>query len=113
VTTCSVHVRDTAQDQPAAGVEVVLTDSAGGTHPACSDGSGRIGFADVELAAGRHEIRFLTGPWFVAQDRECFHPEVVVTFTAQPGEEHLHLGLHLDTGSYTTFRGETPTRSDA
>ncbi|WP_299052373.1 hydroxyisourate hydrolase [uncultured Nocardioides sp.] len=104
MTTCSTHVLDSTHGRPASGVEVVLTDVAGQTHRACTDGDGRFRF-DIELTTGRHQLVFETGPWFADLGQECFHPEVVVPFTVQPDEPHVHVALLLSPFAYTTYRG--------
>lgn len=97
----STHVLDAALGRPAAGMDVVLTRPDGGTVALRTDGRAR---ADAELPAGEHTLRFATGPWFAAQDRDTFFPAVTVTVSLPDGE-HAHVALLLSPFAYTTYRG--------
>lgn len=104
MTTCSTHVLDAVLGRPAAGVLVVLTAPDGTTvAEESTDADGRVRF-EVELTSGTHRLGFATGPWFAAQDRESFHPEITVSFTVTDGEHH-HVAVLLSPFSYTTYRG--------
>lgn len=107
-TTCSTHVLDSTSGRPAAGMAVRLTTGTGDlVATALTDDDGRIRFdadLDVGTDGGRHHLTFDTGAWFAAQDRDCFHPEVSVAFTAAAGEHH-HVALLLSPFAYTTYRG--------
>ena len=48
---------------------------------------------------------FATGPWFAAQDRAAFYPEVVLTFEVREPAEHHHVPLLLAPFAYSTYRG--------
>jgi 5-hydroxyisourate hydrolase len=103
VTTVSTHVLDAALGRPAAGLEVTLTLPDGTARTGRTDGDGRARLPD-ELAPGTHALTFATGPWFAAQDRETFYPEVTVAFTVTAGEHH-HVAVLLSPFGYTTYRG--------
>ena len=103
MSTVSTHVLDAVLGRPAAGIDVVLTLPDGRTVPATTDADGRAR-VDADLPAGEHSLRFTTGAWFAAQQRETFHPSVTVTFTVTAGEHH-HVALLLSPYSYTTYRG--------
>ncbi|MGY2065978.1 hydroxyisourate hydrolase [Blastococcus sp. SYSU DS0619] len=103
MSTVSTHVLDAVLGRPAAGIDVVLTLPDGGTVPGATDADGRARF-DADLPAGVHALRFETGAWFAAQQRETFHPSVTVGFTVTEGEHH-HVALLLSPFAYTTYRG--------
>ncbi|HSK27556.1 MAG TPA: hydroxyisourate hydrolase [Jiangellales bacterium] len=106
MSTVTTHVLDTAAGIPAAGVEVRLEDVDGRElGRGRTDGDGRMrDLGPDDLPAGVYRLVFLTGPWFAAAGRECFHPEVVVAFTVTEGEHH-HVPLLLGPYAYTTYRG--------
>lgn len=104
MTTLSTHVLDSALGAPAAGVAVTLREPDGRRTPAVTDADGRFRL-DGEVGAGTHVLTFATGDWFGAAGRSTFYPEVVVTFTVDPDEEHYHVALLLGPWSYTTYRG--------
>lgn len=103
MTSISTHVLDAALGRPAAGLEIVLTHPDGSVQAALTDGDGRARIPDG-IRPGPHSFVFATGPWFAAQQRETFYPEVIVTFTVTEGEHH-HVALLLSPYSYTTYRG--------
>jgi len=103
VTTVSTHVLDAALGRPAAGLEVTLTLPDGSTRTGRTDADGRARLPD-ELAAGAHTLTFATGPWFAAQERDTFYPEVTIGFSVADGEHH-HVALLLSPFAYTTYRG--------
>lgn len=106
----TTHVLDTSRGRPAAGLPVVLeraVDSGwqtigGGT----TDADGR---ANDLLSSAPHEgsyrLIFDTGAYFSALGDAGFYPEVSVTFTVSPGEEHYHVPLLLSPFGYSTYRG--------
>jgi len=105
LTTCSTHVLDAALGVPAAGLGVRLADATGAVlAEAETDDDGRIRF-DPGLAPGPHTLRFETGAWFAAADRDHFHPHVEVAFEVTGGQPHLHVALLLSPFAYTTYRG--------
>lgn len=103
MTTFSTHVLDAALGRPAAGVAITLTLPDGTTKSGRTDADGRAR-VEAELPAGVHTVTFETGPWFAAQDRATFYPEVTVAFTMTEGEHH-HVALLLSPFGYTTYRG--------
>ena len=103
MSTFSTHVLDAVPGRPAAGMDVVLTLPDGGTTALRTDDDGRAR-VDGELPAGEITVRFATGPWFAAQQRDTFYPAVTVT-VALPDGEHTHVALLLSPFAYTTYRG--------
>ena len=63
------------------------------------------GYSPRTWGRGTTRLRFETGAWFAAQGREGLWPEVVVTFTVEPGESHYHVPLLLSPFGYSTYRG--------
>lgn len=104
MSTLSTHVLDAVLGRPAAGVDVVLRETAGREHPATTDADGRVRF-DVDLEDGAHRLVFASGAWFAASERETFHPEITVSFTVDAAQPHVHVALLLSPFSYTTYRG--------
>ncbi len=104
MTTLSTHVLDSVLGAPAAGVDLTLRDPEGRTVAATTDSDGRWRL-DGEVGAGTHVLVLATGDWFATAGRPTFYPEVVVTFTVDPDEEHYHVALLLGPWSYTTYRG--------
>ena len=101
MTTCSTHVLDAALGVPAAGLAVTLT-GADTELTATTDDDGRISWPG-ELDPGTYELRFATGRWFGAADRETFYPEIcLVVDLSGP---HAHVALLLSPFSYTTYKG--------
>ncbi|MFT4286950.1 hydroxyisourate hydrolase [Nocardioides sp.] len=103
MTTVSTHVLDAALGRPAAGLTVTLTLPDGSSKTGKTDADGRARLPD-ELTPGVHTFTFVTGPWFAAQDRDTFYPEITVSFTVTAGEHH-HVALLLSPFAYTTYRG--------
>lgn len=112
--TLSTHVLNTAQGIPAEGVRVTLwrldpdpvlltetvTDADGRTvDPLMPPGTFR---------AGRHELRFHIGAYFVARGiapDPLFLDVVAVNFGLADGVGHYHVPLLCTPWSYTTYRG--------
>lgn len=103
MSTFSTHVLDSVLGRPAAGMDVVLELADGSSIAARTDDDGRAR-VDTDLPAGEHTVRFATGPWFAAQQRDTFFPAVTVTFSLPDGE-HAHVALLLSPFAYTTYRG--------
>ena len=99
----STHVLDAVLGRPAAGMDVALVLPDGSTTALRTDDDGRAR-VDADLPAGEHTVRFATGPWFAAQERDTFFPAVTVT-VALPGAGHTHVALLLSPFAYTTYRG--------
>ena len=109
MTSLSTHVLDAVAGAPAAGLALVLADSAGtAVATAATDGDGRARLAE-DLPPGTYRLLFATGEWFAAAGREAFYPEVVVAFTVAPADAgdraHLHVPLLLSPFAYSTYRG--------
>ena len=103
MSTLSTHVLDAERGRPAAGMALVFVAPDGTHHPGTTDADGRFR-VEGEVPPGEHAVRFATGSWFGAQERQTFYPEIQVTFTVVPGEHH-HVALLLSPYSYTTYRG--------
>jgi 5-hydroxyisourate hydrolase len=103
MTSISTHVLDAARGRPAAGVDLTLTGPDDSTRDLTTDDDGRARVDDGVLP-GHHTLTFATGPWFAAQQRDTFYPEVTVAFTVTDGEHH-HVALLLSPFAYTTYRG--------
>lgn len=106
MTTLSTHVLDSVLGRPAAGMTVRVHRASQELDAGVTDADGRVRFA-VPLEAGAHSLVFATGPWFAAQQRDTFYPEVTVVFTVagEPSDGHLHVPILLSPFAYSTYRG--------
>ena len=101
----TTHVLDTVTGLPARGVAVRL-EGRDVTAEARTDDDGRVReLGPARLERGTYRVVFATGDWFAAQRRETFYPEVVVTFTVDDPDDHLHVPLLLSPYAYSTYRG--------
>jgi len=101
----TTHVLDSVTGLPARGVAVRL-DGRGVTAEARTDDDGRVReLGPARLDRGIYRVVFATGDWFAAHGRETFYPEVVVTFTVEDPDGHLHVPLLLSPYAYSTYRG--------
>ncbi len=110
MTTITTHVLDTALGRPAAGVAVALEhDGAAGWTAAgagTTDADGRVRvIGPAQAVAGNYRLTFDTGGYFGADGRECFFPEVTVTFTITDPTSHYHVPILLSPFSVSTYRG--------
>jgi 5-hydroxyisourate hydrolase len=101
----STHVLDSVLGRPAAGVAVRLLTGEVLVAEGVTDADGRCRLTEEATAAGAHRLEFATGPWFAAQDRATFYPEVVLTFDVREPAEHHHVPLLLAPFAYSTYRG--------
>ncbi|MBT0767492.1 hydroxyisourate hydrolase [Kineosporia sp. J2-2] len=107
----STHVLDSGTGTPAAAMLVGLEQrsatgwSALATAHTDSDGRIRDWGSDVIVTAGVFRLTFGTGEWFAQQGRECFYPEVAVTFSIVDDDGHFHVPLLLSAFAYSTYRG--------
>jgi 5-hydroxyisourate hydrolase len=114
----TTHVLDTAQGQPAAGLEIALwaldADRASRRllRSVRTDADGRTDGPLLEgdaLAAGVYELVFAVGAYFAAQglatDTPPFLGEVVVRFGIADPQAHYHVPLLTSPWSYSTYRG--------
>jgi 5-hydroxyisourate hydrolase len=101
----STHVLDSVLGRPAAGVAVRLLAGDDVLAEGVTDADGRCRLTEDATAAGTHRLVFATGPWFAAQDRATFYPEVVLTFAVREPAEHHHVPLLLAPFAYSTYRG--------
>ncbi len=111
----STHVLDSATGRPAEGMAVTLSArveadrhegplwrpvGVGRTNP-----DGRLTEWGPGLSGpGTYRLTFDTESWFAARDRECFYPEVSITFTVND-DSHYHVPLLLAPYAYSTYRG--------
>lgn len=105
--TLSTHVLDSGTGRPAEGVAVSLESDVTVLARARTDADGRVRDwgSDVILTPGTFRLTFGTGEWFEQQGRECFYPEVVVTFSIVDAGGHFHVPLLLSAYAYSTYRG--------
>ena len=101
----STHVLDSVLGRPAAGVAVRLFAGEDLLAEGVTDRDGRCRLTEDATALGAHRLVFATGPWFAAQDRATFYPEVVLTFDVREPAEHHHVPLLLAPFAYSTYRG--------
>jgi 5-hydroxyisourate hydrolase len=101
----STHVLDAVLGRPAAGMTVQLLDGTGVLAEGVTDADGRCRLTEEATASGPHRLVFGTGTWFQAQGRECFWPEVALTFAVSEPADHHHVPLLLSPFSYSTYRG--------
>jgi 5-hydroxyisourate hydrolase len=116
VSTVSTHVLDSATGLPAAGMPVeletaIILDQAEGRvwlaqGNGVTDADGRLNsWGGAEFSRGSYRLIFDTGAWFADLDRECFYPEVIITFTVNDDGSHYHVPLLLAAYAYSTYRG--------
>ncbi len=113
MSTISTHVLDTSLGKPAAGVAVKLervNADGGGTITGfgTTDGDGRL--RDLLpvgqlLVRGDYRLRFDTGAYFAATERETFYPSVSVEFRVTESTAHYHVPLLVSPFGYSTYRG--------
>jgi 5-hydroxyisourate hydrolase len=119
----STHVLDSVTGRPAeamtvrlealaeTGADTVGADTVGAAGLWRSVGTGRTD-ADGRLTdwgaglsgPGVYRLTFQTGDWFAEVNRQCFYPEVTVTFTVDT-DRHYHVPLLLAPYAYSTYRG--------
>jgi 5-hydroxyisourate hydrolase len=111
----STHVLDSANGKPAQRMAVSLEvavghDRVGGpvwlpVGIGFTDPDGRLKDWGPGLSGpGDYRLVFNTAAWFAEQKRECFYPEVVITFTVKD-DGHYHVPLLLAPYAYSTYRG--------
>jgi 5-hydroxyisourate hydrolase len=116
VSTLSTHVLDSATGRPADGMTVTLAVATGADRVGGpvwllvgfgrTDPDGRLNQWGPGLTgAGNYRLTFDTADWFAARDRECFYPEVLITFTVKADDAHYHVPLLLAPFAYSTYRG--------
>jgi hydroxyisourate hydrolase len=113
----STHVLDTAQGRPAAGVPVTLVriEPSGERREikrARTNDDGRLdapALAGKEMEAGRYELVFEAGEYFLAQGLAttvpAFLDRVPLAFAISNPEAHYHVPLLVSPWSYSTYRG--------
>ncbi|HEX5403822.1 MAG TPA: hydroxyisourate hydrolase [Pseudonocardiaceae bacterium] len=102
----TTHVLDTAAGRPAAGVAVRLA-AGPDWHvigDGVTDGDGRVrDIGPDAVAPGAYRLTFATAEYF--GDRDCFFPEVAVTFTVTDPAVHHHVPILLSPFAFSTYRG--------
>ncbi len=113
----STHVLDTARGRPAAGVPVTLYRlGPGGERQelkhARTNNDGRLdapALAGAEMEAGRYELVFEAGEYFLAQGlataAPAFLDRIPLAFAIANPEGHYHVPLLLSPWSFSTYRG--------
>jgi 5-hydroxyisourate hydrolase len=113
MSTLSTHVLDSATGRPAVGMSVTLetaaaTDERHGWIPVgggVTDLDGRLkSWGEHPIGPGSYRLTFATGDWFTARERDCFYPEVAITFVIKDAGHH-HVPLLLAQYAYSTYRG--------
>lgn len=115
----TTHILDTAVGRPGHGVALQLqiqstTPDDSGTcswRPLSSgvtNSDGRV--LDLlpptyNLRTGVYRVVFSVAPYFAAQGKDTFFPEVVIAFVIKAPTEHYHVPLLLSPHGYTTYRG--------
>ncbi|HEY1720769.1 MAG TPA: 2-oxo-4-hydroxy-4-carboxy-5-ureidoimidazoline decarboxylase [Magnetospirillaceae bacterium] len=113
----STHVLDTARGRPAGGVPVTLfkIEPSGERREikhARTNDDGRLdapALSGAEMEAGRYELVFEAGEYFLAQglvtSAPAFLDRVPLAFAISNPEAHYHVPLLLSPWSYSTYRG--------
>jgi 2-oxo-4-hydroxy-4-carboxy-5-ureidoimidazoline decarboxylase len=113
----STHVLDTARGRPAAGVPITLWRiGPAGERQEIKHGrtnaDGRLdtpALAGAEMEAGRYELVFEAGEYFLAHGLETTAPafldRIPLSFAIANPEAHYHVPLLLSPWSYSTYRG--------
>jgi 5-hydroxyisourate hydrolase len=105
----STHVLDTMHGTPAAGVTLVLTDTAGMVlFSGITNGDGRCPDLPA-LAAGRYRLDFGVAAYFrdvgVALSDPPFLDVVCIDFGVAGDGGHYHVPLLVSPFAYSTYRG--------
>ncbi len=103
--TVSTHVLNATTGQPAAGLELTLSQRRGAEWRELSrratDQDGRVRDLAGEVAPGVYRITFQTGAYLA----DTFYPEVTVVFRITDPGAHHHVPLLLSPYAYSTYRG--------
>jgi 5-hydroxyisourate hydrolase len=111
----TTHVLDTAQGQPAAGVDIVLYRVKPDLQELARDQTnhdGRLNQPILEgddLVAGIYQLVFQAGNYFRKQSSDLVEPlfvdEVVLRFGINDADKHYHVPLLVSPFAYSTYRG--------
>ena len=115
MSTLSTHVLDSATGRPAVGMSVgletaVVIDPDDGQGwlrlgGGVTDEDGRLkSWGELPIGPGNYRLTFNTESWFAERGRECFYPEVSITFVIKD-DGHHHVPLLLAQYAYSTYRG--------
>ncbi|HTT52979.1 MAG TPA: hydroxyisourate hydrolase [Streptosporangiaceae bacterium] len=103
--TISTHVLNATTGQPAAGLELALSQQDGPGWRELSRRAtgpdGRVSDLAGQVAPGVYRIVFQTGAYLP----ETFYPEVSVAFRVTDPAAHHHVPLLLSPYAYSTYRG--------
>lgn len=104
----SVHVLDTNQGLPGAGVNVRFYQQLDGDWQLLSkqttNQQGRIN--SFELGKGNYyRVVFEVAPFFEQQQTDTFYSEIPVEFKVTDKAAHYHIPLLLSPYAYSTYRG--------
>jgi 5-hydroxyisourate hydrolase len=103
--TVSTHVLNATTGQPAAGLELTLSQQDNGEWRELSrratDQDGRVRDLAGDVAPGVYRITFQTGAYLA----DTFYPEVTVVFRITDPGAHHHVPLLLSPYAYSTYRG--------
>ncbi|CAK9884293.1 MAG: 5-hydroxyisourate hydrolase [Candidatus Erwinia impunctatus] len=109
----STHILDIAKGMPAQNVEVELyqQDVQETWHvvgKGITDKNGRIStFLPLQEGKDNHgvyKLKFMTQPYFKAQQQTSFYPYIEVVFQIE-GNNHYHVPITLSNYGYSTYRG--------
>ncbi len=107
----TTHILDTASGKPAIGVRLYLEQKRGNDWQLLASGTtnkdGRVSDllpADALLEAGEYRMVFETAPYFEAQNKATFYPQVEIRFYIRDAT-HYHIPLLISPFGYTTYRG--------
>ncbi|APD47938.1 hydroxyisourate hydrolase [Synechococcus sp. CS-602] len=108
----SVHVLNTQDGLPSAGVEVILERMKGEQwtllRTARTNAQGRVRDLYPEgtpLEKGTYRVTFKTGEWLKKQGISTFFPKIPVIFSMDGSLDHYHVPLLLSPYGYSTYRG--------
>lgn len=103
----TTHVLDLEAGRPAADLAISLWRADQCLGRGTTDADGRVIQWDAPLAisAGDYRLVFDVAPWFAAQKRTSFYPEVTINFRVAATDEHYHVPLLLSAHGYSTYRG--------
>lgn len=109
----TVHVLDTANGTPAAGMYVTLTLPDGSTREFVTNDDGRLpdgpAVKGAEFATGFYEWQFYVGDYFCAKSTKTaatpFLSVVPIRFGVDNCEDHYHVPLLCSPWTFSTYRG--------
>ncbi len=109
--TITTHVLDTSTGKPASGIvirlEILRTNIWEHIGIGTTDDDGRLKTLLDGKAPEKAEYRihFETDPYFAAQGKTGFFPEVIIHFRIENPAQHHHVPLLLSPYGFSTYRG--------